>query len=97
MRQVDIYTSSTCPYCHRAKDLLRAKGVSFKEYIIDGNNRLCAEAVERSGGMRTVPQIFIENHHVGGYDDLKELDRQGKLDFLLGISKINGGANHAGV
>jgi glutaredoxin 3 len=87
MKKVDIYTSSSCPYCHRAKALLRAKGVALNEFKIDGNAQLSAEAVQRSGGMRTVPQIFIENHHVGGYDDLISLDQKGGLDILLGIAK----------
>jgi glutaredoxin 3 len=87
MKKVDIYTSSMCPYCHNAKALLSSKGVTFNELKIDGNTRLSAEAVQRSGGMRTVPQIFIENHHVGGYDDLNLLDQKGKLDPLLGIAK----------
>jgi glutaredoxin 3 len=87
MKKIDIYTSNLCPYCHRAKSLLNAKGVTFNEFKIDGNTKLSQEAVERSGGMRTVPQIFIENHHVGGYDDLNLLDQKGKLDLLLGIAK----------
>ena len=85
MKKIDIYTSSLCPYCHRAKELLRAKGITFNEFNIDGNSKLSAEVVERSGGMRTVPQIFVENHHVGGYDDLKFLEQKGELDLLLGI------------
>jgi glutaredoxin 3 len=62
------------------------KGVIFNELKIDGNKQLSEEAVQRSGGMRTVPQIFIENHYVGGYDDLNLLDQKGKLNFLLGIA-----------
>jgi len=85
MKKVDIYTSNSCPYCHRAKELLSAKGVIYTELKIDGNAELSAQAVERSGGMRTLPQIFVENHHVGGYDDLKLLDQKGKLDLLLGL------------
>lgn len=86
MKKVEIYTSSLCPYCHRAKSLLSTKGVIFDELQIDGNKQLSEEAVQRSGGMRTVPQIFIENHHVGGYDDLNMLDQKGKLNLLLGIA-----------
>jgi glutaredoxin 3 len=85
MKKVDIYTSGSCPYCHRAKDLLHTKGIPYTEIKIDGNAELSAQVVERSGGMKTVPQIFVENHHVGGYDELKCLDQQGKLDSLLGI------------
>ena len=87
MKKIDIYTSNLCPYCHRAKSLLSAKGVTFNEFKIDGNAELSKEAVQRSGGMRTVPQIFIENHHVGGYDDLNLLNQKGDLDLLLGLAK----------
>ena len=85
MKKVEIYTSSLCPYCHRAKALLSTKGVTFNELKIDGNKQLSEEAVQRSGGMRTVPQIFIENHHVGGYDELNMLDQKGQLNSLLGL------------
>jgi len=85
MVDIDIYTSASCPYCIRAKLLLKSKCVQFKEFIVDGNPELIAESVKRSDGMRTVPQIFIENYHVGGYDDLSRLDQNGKLDSLLGL------------
>ena len=85
MKKIDIYTSSTCPYCVRAKNLFKNKGVSYREVIIDGNPELIAESVQRSDGMRTVPQIFIENHHVGGYDELSALDKSGRLNSLLGL------------
>jgi glutaredoxin 3 len=83
---IDIYTSKSCPYCIRAKALLKSKGVFFNEFEVDGNPELIAESVKRSDGMRTVPQIFIENYHVGGYDDLSSLDQNGKLDSLLGLN-----------
>ncbi len=86
MVKIDVYTSVSCPYCIRAKSLLKSKGVQFNELIIDGNPELIAESVKRSDGMRTVPQIFIENYHVGGYDDLSTLDQIGKLDSLLGLN-----------
>lgn len=86
MKKVDIYTSSTCPYCVRAKNLLKNKGVLYRELIVDGKPELIAESVMRSDGMRTVPQIFIENYHVGGYDELSALDKSGKLNSLLGLS-----------
>ena len=86
MINIDIYTSRSCPYCIRAKSLLKSKGVLFNELEVDGQPELIAEAVKRSDGMRTVPQIFIENYHVGGYDDLADLDRIGKLDSLLGLN-----------
>ncbi|MEL6319279.1 MAG: glutaredoxin 3 [Cyanobacteria bacterium J06626_14] len=80
---VEIYTWQTCPYCIRAKLLLWWKGVSFTEYKIDGDGAARVKMGERAGGRRTVPQIFINNEHVGGCDDLYALDRQGKLDPLL--------------
>ena len=86
MVAVDIYTSRSCPYCIRAKDLLSDKGIRFREVLVDGNPEVVSEAVKRSGGRRTVPQIFIENYHVGGYDDLSQLDIDGKLDSMLGLN-----------
>ncbi len=83
---IDIYTSRSCPYCIRAKSLLKSKGVKFNELEVDGNPELIAESVKRSDGMRTVPQIFIENFHVGGYDNLVNLDKDGKLDSLLKLN-----------
>jgi glutaredoxin 3 len=80
---VEIYTWQTCPYCIRAKMLLRWKGVNFTEYKIDGDGAARVRMAERANGRRTVPQIFINNQHVGGCDDLYALDRQGKLDPLL--------------
>jgi glutaredoxin 3 len=86
MVNIDIYTSRSCPYCTRAKSLLKSKGVHFNELEVDGNPELIAESVKRSDGMRTVPQIFIENYHVGGYDDLVNIDQDGKLDPLLELN-----------
>ncbi|MDA3835461.1 MAG: glutaredoxin 3 [Spirochaetales bacterium] len=85
MAKIEIFTTRSCPYCTRAKSLLKRKGVLFNEIEVDGNPELIAESVKRSDGMRTVPQIFIEDYHVGGYDDLAVLDQNGKLDSLLGI------------
>lgn len=84
MVKIDIYTSASCPYCQRAKALLKSKGASFNEFDVDGNPELIAESVKRSNGMRTVPQIFIEDMHVGGYDELNHLEKNGKLGHLLG-------------
>jgi glutaredoxin 3 len=86
MISVDIYTSRSCPYCIRAKSLLKSKGIQFNELEVDGNPELIAESVKRSNGMRTVPQIFIEDFHVGGYDDMVILDQKGELDPLLGLN-----------
>ena len=83
MKQVTLYTSKSCPFCIKAKALLTAKGVDFKELQVDVNPDYIAEAMERSGGLRTVPQIFIEDFHVGGCDELHALEKEGKLDGLL--------------
>ncbi|MGG6297301.1 glutaredoxin 3 [Leptolyngbya sp. AN02str] len=80
---VEIYTWQTCPYCIRAKMLLRWKGVKFVEYKIDGDGAARVKMAERANGRRSVPQIFINNQHVGGCDDLYAMDRQGQLDALL--------------
>ena len=84
MAQVEIYSSMFCPFCHRAKRLLESKGAAFTEIDVDGDPERRAEMVQRAQGRRTVPQIFIDGHHVGGCDDLYALDRAGKLDPLLG-------------
>ena len=83
MKQVVIYSSSSCPYCIMGKELLESKGIDYKELRIDINPELVAEVVKKSGGQRTVPQIFIDDYHVGGYDDLSALDNKGELDVLL--------------
>jgi glutaredoxin 3 len=83
---VEIYTWLTCPYCIRAKLLLRWKGVKYREYKIDGDEAARAKMAERANGRRSVPQIFINNQHVGGCDDLHRLDAQGQLDPLLAQS-----------
>jgi glutaredoxin 3 len=86
MAAIDIYTIKYCPYCADAKDLLSGKGVSFHE--IDVNNQdTRKEMIERAGGRRTFPQIFIGTAHVGGCDDLYALDEAGKLDPLLAAAK----------
>ena len=82
MPKVEIYTTPTCPYCHAAKSLLNDKGVQFEEItVLDPELR--AAMTQRAHGRRTVPQIFVGETHVGGYDDLAALDRQVKLDPLL--------------
>jgi glutaredoxin 3 len=80
-----MYTTAICPYCVRAKYLLDNKGVSFEEIRIDHNPETMQEMLQRSK-RHTVPQIFIGDHHVGGYDDLAALEMSGQLDELLGIS-----------
>ena len=83
--KVDIYTKFACPYCVRAKMLLSRKGVEFEEFDITFGGEKREEMLERAPQARTVPQIFIGDFHVGGSDDLAALDRQGKLDALLGL------------
>lgn len=85
MATVEIYTTHTCPYCIMAKNLLNKKKVSYTEIYVDNHEERKAEAVKRSGGRRTVPQIFIDDRHIGGYSELGELDSAGKLDVLLGL------------
>lgn len=83
MPTVEIYTKATCPYCLRAKSLLQRKGVEIHEIGVDFGGERRQEMIERAGGRMTVPQIFIDGKHVGGCDDLFELDSTGKLDELL--------------
>ncbi|MDO8288030.1 MAG: glutaredoxin 3 [Parvibaculum sp.] len=83
MADVTIYTTMMCPYCYRAKALLGAKGVAFKEIDVGMDAGLRAEMEKRAHGGYTVPQIFIGDKHVGGCDDLYALDGAGKLDALL--------------
>lgn len=77
-----IYSSLTCPYCDYAKDLLDAKGLKYNEVNVDKDPTKLKEMVERTG-KRTVPQIFIDGKHIGGFDDLKQLNDSGKLDHLV--------------
>jgi glutaredoxin 3 len=81
---VEIYTKTFCGYCWRARSLLEAKGVQFEEYVIDGGGPKREEMIQRAKGRTTVPQIFIDGQHVGGCTDLLELERDGRLNNLLG-------------
>jgi glutaredoxin 3 len=83
MPKITIYTTSTCPYCAAAKRLLNEKGAAYEEIDVTGNPELRAVMTERANGRRTVPQIFIDELHVGGFDDMNALDKAGKLDPLL--------------
>ncbi|MGI6244837.1 MAG: glutaredoxin 3 [Pseudochelatococcus sp.] len=83
MPPITIYTKSWCPYCQRAKALLNGKGVSFDEIDIERQPEARAVMIERARGRKTVPQIFIGDRHIGGYDDLHALDEAGELDGLL--------------
>ena len=82
--QVVMYSTGWCPYCDRARSLLARKGVSVQEIKIDEDPAQRDAMLQRSGGRRTVPQIFVGERHVGGFDDLAALDRAGELDKLLG-------------
>ncbi len=83
MKKIEIYTTATCPYCIRAKALLNRKGAAFEEIRVDIDPSLRPKMVKRANGRTTVPQIFIGGRHVGGCDDLHDLDYEGQLDPLL--------------
>lgn len=83
MAKIEIYTTPLCPYCHAAKALLKRKGVSFVETDVSRDENLRQQMTLRAGGRRTVPQIFIDDRHIGGCDDLHALDARGGLDPLL--------------
>lgn len=83
--KVEIYTKWGCPYCVAAKSLLDRKGVSYEEYDVTMGGPKRAEMLERVPGARTVPQVLIAGTPYGGFDDINGLDRQGKLDPLLGL------------
>jgi len=78
-----IYTKSFCPYCDAAKALLKRKGAAFEEISVDGDRAGQAAMAEKAGGRSTVPQIFIGGKHVGGCDDLHDLEAVGRLDLVL--------------
>lgn len=83
MKTVEMYTSPLCGFCHAAKRLLKTKGVDYSEINVTMNAEKRQEMLTRANGSHTVPQIFIGETHVGGYDDLATLERDGKLDALL--------------
>jgi glutaredoxin 3 len=78
-----MYSTAWCGYCQRARNLLERKGAAFREIKVDEDPQQRELMLQKSGGRRTVPQIFIADRHVGGYDDLAALDRAGELDKLL--------------
>jgi glutaredoxin 3 len=80
-----LYTAPFCGYCRAAKTLLRNKSLDFEEIDVAFDPGKRAEMIERAGGLRTVPQIFIHGRHVGGYDELAALERQGRLEALLAM------------
>ena len=83
MTRIILYTTPYCGYCRAAKHLLTKKGVTFTEIDVSEDRGLRQEMIDRAVGRRTVPQIFIDGTHVGGYDELAELEREAKLDALL--------------
>lgn len=86
MPNVTMYSTTSCPYCFRAKILLKNKNINFEEIFVDGNPELRQIMTNKSNGVTSVPQIFIDDNHVGGCDDLYALEAQGKLDSILGLS-----------
>jgi glutaredoxin 3 len=84
--EIVMYSTTFCPYCERARALFKRKGVSYREIKVDDDPSQRAVMLQKSGGRRTVPQIFIGDRHVGGFDDLNALDRAGGLDPLLGMT-----------
>ncbi len=87
MSTIEIYTTPYCPYCISAKALLTRKNAQFTEIDVSGDPQLRAGMVERASGRMTVPQIFIGDLHVGGSDDLHELEQAGRLDAILDMHK----------
>jgi len=85
MAKIEVYSTRVCPYCVRAKDLLKRKGVAFNEVDVSDDDDARMALVKRADGRRTVPQIFIDGVGIGGYDDMAALDRAGKLDAMIGL------------
>jgi glutaredoxin 3 len=84
MPKIEVYSTAVCPYCVAAKNLLKAKGLAWEDIRVDTDPVQRETMLARSGGHRTVPQIFINDQFVGGYDELVAADRSGKLAELLG-------------
>jgi glutaredoxin 3 len=84
MARVEMYSTTFCPYCARARSLLESKGVTWEEIDLYEQSDRRPEMIQRANGRTTVPQIFIDGEHIGGSDDLAALDRAGKLDAKLG-------------
>lgn len=84
MPKIEVYSTAVCPYCVSAKNLLKSRGLEWTEVRIDMDPAQRDAMLARSGGRRTVPQIFINDQHVGGFEDLVAADRSGKLATLLG-------------
>ena len=85
MANIEIYTSPFCGFCYQAKSLLNDKGVDYIEVDIISQPKRRSEMIKRAGGLQTVPQIFIDNQHIGGCDELYELEAKDKLDSILDV------------
>jgi glutaredoxin 3 len=85
MSKIEIYSKFTCPFCYRAKSVFDKKGVDYEEYEISMGGAKREEMIQRANGRTTVPQIFINDQHIGGSDDLAALEAAGKLDALLAV------------
>ena len=83
MAKIEVYTTPYCPYCVAAKKMLKKKNVEFKEIDVSGDNILREDMMLRAGGSHTVPQIFIDDKHIGGFDDMAEMNALGELDPLI--------------
>jgi glutaredoxin 3 len=86
MPKIEVYSTAVCPYCVSAKNLLKSKGLEWTDVRIDTDPAQRDAMLTRSGGLRSVPQIFVNDEHVGGFDDLVAADRSGKLAQLLALS-----------
>ncbi|WP_018971366.1 glutaredoxin 3 [Rudaea cellulosilytica] len=84
--KVEIFTGANCAYCFAAKNLLKAKGLDYEEFRIDQDPARLQEMLQRSASRRTVPQIFINGEHIGGFEDLAAAERSGKLAQLIGAA-----------
>jgi glutaredoxin 3 len=84
MARVEVYTTSSCPYCVQAKRLLGARKIAYEEVNVEDDSELRADVMQRAGGRRTVPQIFIGGQSIGGYEELAALDAAGKLAEMVG-------------
>lgn len=82
-KKIEVYSTTFCPYCSRAKMILKAKKLEFTETNLDKNPESREEMLKRSNGSKTVPQIFIDNNHIGGCDELEKLERSGELETIL--------------
>ncbi len=83
MKNITVYMGPMCSYCDAAKRLLNKKNIPFKEINIALEEGKIEEMLKKSNGMKTIPQIFIEDHHIGGYDELRALENKGELDKLI--------------